>query len=166
MRRMIAYLGAILLGCTASAATPLKQQSITMDQQKFEQLLSKVSDGWNAKNTELALNAFADDALYTEPPDRQIYQGTEELRIFFDRITPGATMIWQNIWFNSDTGYGSGEYSFKNGGRKTAVHGVAVIKLEHGKIKIWREYQQRGDISFESFHNPKDKNWQTTVDDL
>ncbi|MEP2101665.1 MAG: nuclear transport factor 2 family protein [Parasphingorhabdus sp.] len=163
---MMTFLSVILLGCTASAATPLEQQSMAMNQQKFEQLLSKVSDGWNAKDTELALSAFADSALYTEPPDRQMYQGTEELRIFFDRITPGATMIWQNIWFNSDTGYGAGEYSFKNGGRKTAAHGVAVITLEKGKIKIWREYQQRGDIGFEAFHNPKDKNWQTTVDDL
>ncbi|RMB04500.1 nuclear transport factor 2 family protein [Eilatimonas milleporae] len=132
----------------------------------FVALMTRVSEGWTAHDTDLALSAFADDALYTEPPNFQIYRGIDELRIFFDRITPGATMKWHNLWFDDATGFGAGEYSFKNGGRTTAVHGVAVVKVENGKIRIWREYQRRGDIEFDDFHNPDGKAWETTVDDL
>jgi len=133
---------------------------------EFVALMSRVSEAWTSRDTERALSAFADDALYTEPPDLQIYRGKPELRIFFDRIAPGATMIWHNLWYEPGTGFGAGEYSFRNGGRTTAVHGVAVVRIEDGRIAVWREYQRRGNIDFEEFHDPDDKDWQTTVDDL
>ncbi|MEL7112625.1 MAG: hypothetical protein AAGK93_06735 [Pseudomonadota bacterium] len=75
-------------------------------------------------------------------------------------------MKWQNNWYDPQTLVGAGAYSFKNGERSTAVHGVVVVLIQDGKIKTWREYQRRGEIDFEDFHNPDSKEWQTTVDDL
>lgn len=153
-----------LAGWVRAADAPPEPSAI--DRAAFVGLMTRVAEGWTRQDTELALSAFAEDALYTEPPDLQIYRGREELRIFFDRVAPGATMKWRNLWFDQDAGFGAGEYSFKNGGRTTAVHGVAVVKIVNGEIKIWREYQRRGAVEFDDFHNPDDKDWRTTVDDL
>lgn len=169
MRRApLAIIMVAVIGACAVTPTPVEttQDETMITQSEFEALLTRVSEGWTRQDTELALSAFADDALYTEPPDLQIYRGAEELRIFFDRVAPGATMIWQNLWYDPATGFGAGEYSFKNGGRTTAVHGVAVVEIVDGKIRIWREYQRRGDIDFDAFHDPDTKDWRTTVDDL
>lgn len=166
MRRTAIFSGLIAMALASCAATPSGDQETAMTRPEFEALMIRVSEGWTTGNTELALSAFTDDALYTEPPTFQMYRGAAELRIFFDRITPGATMIWQNLWYDKKTGFGAGEYSFKNGGRTNAVHGVAVVEIADGKIRIWREYQQRGAIDFEEFHRPDNKEWQTTVDDL
>lgn len=137
-----------------------------LDQSGFVALMQRVAVGWATKNTELALSAFTEDALYTEPPTLQMYKGIDDLRLFFDRVSPGATMKWQNLWFDPATGYGAGEYSFKNGGRTTAVHGVAVVQIENGKIRVWREYQRRGAIDFDEFHQVEGKNWESTAPDF
>ena len=150
----------------AGWAAEAPSESSAMDRAAFVRLMTRVAEGWTRQDTALALSAFAEDALYTEPPDFQIYRGREELRIFFDRVAPGATMTWHHLWFDQDAGFGAGEYSFKNGGRATAVHGVAVVKVVDGEIKVWREYQRRGAVDFGDFHNPEDKDWRTTVDDL
>ncbi|MEL6540070.1 MAG: nuclear transport factor 2 family protein [Pseudomonadota bacterium] len=155
---------AVCFNIQTSGAQSIDDTMKTTDE--FTAVLTRVSEGWETKNTDLAMSAFSGDALYTEPPDRQIYRGTRELRIFFDRITPGATLKWQNIWYDPQTLVGAGAYSFKNGERSTAVHGVVVVLIQDGKIKTWREYQRRGEIDFEDFHNPDSKEWQTTVDDL
>ncbi|MEL7112626.1 MAG: hypothetical protein AAGK93_06740 [Pseudomonadota bacterium] len=46
---------------------------------EFTAVLTRVSEGWETKNTDLALSAFSGDALYTEPPDRQIARSIAEL---------------------------------------------------------------------------------------
>lgn len=123
-------------------------------QEQFIEIMNRVSEGWGTNNTELALSAFADDAVYSEPPNLQIYKGRDELEKFFNAVRPGSSMIWHNLWYNEKAGFGAGEYSFHNGGRATAAHGVAVIEIRDGKISIWREYQRRGSIDFEEFQGP------------
>ncbi len=130
----------------------------------FVELMTRVATGWSKNDTELALSAFTHDALYTEPPSRQMYKGHVELRKFFDAVRPQSSMIWHNLWYDEKTGFGAGEYTFHNGGRETAAHGVAVVEIHDGKIRVWREYQQRGPIRFEEFHDPSDKQWEWTGD--
>lgn len=126
-------------------------------QEQFIELMTRVSEGWSTNNTELALSAFADGAVYSEPPSLQIYKGRDELREFFDAVRPGSSMTWHNLWYNENAGFGAGEYSFHNGGRATAAHGVAVVEINDAKISIWREYQRRGPIDFEKFHDSQHK---------
>jgi hypothetical protein len=132
----------------------------------FVGLMMRVAKGWSSQDTALALSAFHPEALYTEPPNLQMYRGHDELRPFFSAVTPGSSMIWHHLWYNPGTGIGAGEYSFHKGGRDTAVHGVAVVEIRDGKITYWREYQRRGDIDFGRFHDPATKNWETTGADF
>ncbi len=168
--RLAALMGVVGLVTIASCAAvngrletktaqPQMEQYVDKD---FNALMQRVSDGWTTQNVDLALSAFTKDALYTEPPNFQIYRGQTELRNFFTAVRPGSSMIWHHLWYNPDTGIGAGEYSFHNGGRDTAVHGVAVVKIIDGKIHIWREYQRRGEIDYDAFHDQVGKNWETT----
>jgi hypothetical protein len=36
-------------------------------------------------------------------------------------------------------------------------HGVAIVELEQGKIKFWREYDIPGKLSYEDFLSEKGK---------
>ena len=160
-----AAIAAALAPACAPAAPPQTSSKRLEDSASaaFKELMDRVARGWSTQNTDLALSAFAPDALYTEPPDLQIYRGHSELRPFFDAVTKGSSMIWHHLWFNPSTQTGSGEYSFHKGGRTTAVHGVAVIELVNGKIFRWREYQRRGAIDYDVFHDPKTKDWKSTA---
>jgi hypothetical protein len=50
---------------------------------KFQTLMQTVADGWSEGNARKAANCFTADAIYTEPPDKQLYKGREELFKFF-----------------------------------------------------------------------------------
>lgn len=64
----------------------------------FSQLMNRVATGWSTNDTDLALSAFAEGAVYIEPPDLQYYEGLAELRAFFDAVRPGSSMIWHRLW--------------------------------------------------------------------
>lgn len=132
----------------------------------FVGLMNKVAEGWKTKNTDLALSAFTEDAVYMEPPDRMYFRGHAELRRFFDAVNPGSSMIWHRLWFDEKSGIGAGEYTFHNGARKTAAHGVTVVHIRDGRIAVWREYQRRGAIDYKEFLKVDGKKWQWTVDSL
>jgi hypothetical protein len=50
--------------------------------QDFERLMQTVSDSWNEGNARKAADCFSEDAIYVEPPDKQLYHGREELMSF------------------------------------------------------------------------------------
>ena len=123
---------------------------------EFERLMQTVSDGWNEGNSRKAADCFRDDAVYVEPPDKQLYQGREELYEFFggDKGTDmPMKMTWHHLAFNEEEQIGFGEYTFEMHGR---YHGIVVIKVESGLIKQWREYQYQTKLNWEEFtgHNP------------
>jgi pimeloyl-ACP methyl ester carboxylesterase len=138
----------------------LPEQSPPVD---FEALMNRVAVGWSTLNTELAISAFSEAALYTEPPNLQIYRGHKDLTRLFDALTPGTSMNWHRLWFDPQTGTGGGEYTFHKAGREYAVHGVTVVEIEDGKIQTWREYQRRGPVGFADFIDPSDKDWEWTA---
>jgi len=117
----------------------------------FAELLSEVASGWEAGDPERALGVFTKDAVYIEPPDRQLFQGREELRPYFGAVSPLTRMTWQGIWFDEGSQTGAGEFSFWREGRARATHGVAVITLRAGRIALWREYQRTGPANFKDF---------------
>jgi hypothetical protein len=96
-------------------------------------------------------NALPRNAIYTEPPDKQVYRGREALFRFFGGATgrPGQmTMRWHHLAFDPATQIGFGEFSFTYG---TTVHGVAVIRLRQGKIANWREYWYESTLPWDQF---------------
>lgn len=145
------------------ASRILEKESCGLD---FVALMNRVAEGWRTNNTDLALSAFTEDAVYMEPPDLHLFRGHTELRRFFDAVNPGSSMVWHRLWFDEESRIGAGEYTFHNRGRTTAAHGVAVVEIRDGKIAVWREYQRRGVIDFQEFLKIDGKQWKWTVDTL
>jgi nuclear transport factor 2 (NTF2) superfamily protein len=115
-----------------------------------------VADGWNEGNAEKAAGCFAEDAIYLDPPDKQIYRSRKELFEFFGgkegRKRP-MKMVWHHLAFNESTGIGSGEFTFEYSG---ISHGVVIVRIKNGKIQNWREYYYETPLNWEEFtrHNP------------
>lgn len=122
----------------------------------FEQLMQTVAQGWNEGSAHKAADCFSEDAIYVEPPDKQLYHGRAELYEFFggdDGTDLPMKMTWHHLAFNEEEQIGFGEYTFQLNNR---YHGIVVVKLESGLIKHWREYQYRSERNWEEFiaHNP------------
>ena len=119
---------------------------------KFNHLLSTVAKGWEEGDSRMAADCFAEDAIYIEPPNQQLYRGRNELFEFFGgeegRSDP-MNMTWHNIVFNEEDQVGMGEYTFGYRGRLT--HGIVIVKVSAGKIWRWREYQYRTEMEWTDF---------------
>ena len=118
---------------------------------QFQQLMQTVAAGWNEGNARKAADCFSEEAVYVEPPEKQLYHGREELYQFFggDSGTDRRMkMTWHHLAFNESAQVGFGEYTFQMHGR---YHGIVVVKLEAGQIKHWREYQYRSELDWKEF---------------
>ena len=131
-----------------------------MTSSEFRELLERLARAWSTQDTDLGLSCFAEDAVYTEPPDIQLYVGHEELRPYFAALTPGTTMRFHTIALDEDAQRGFGEYTFGHERSDSADHGVAVVDVDDGRIAVWREYQRKGPASFEDFVAVEGKSWQ------
>ena len=118
---------------------------------EFNQLMQTVADGWNEGNARKATDCFSEDAIYVEPPEKQLYHGRAELYEFFggDNGTDlPMKMTWHHLAFNEEEQVGFGEYTFQLHG---CYHGIVVVKIVAGLIKAWREYQYRSELNWEEF---------------
>ena len=119
--------------------------------QEFVELLQRLADGWNQGNAGRAADCFTKDALYTEPPDKQHYNGREALYKFFggDNGRAGEmNMVWHHILFDENQQIGAGEFTFTYG---DTVHGVTMLKVQNGLISNWREYWYASELPWEEF---------------
>ena len=145
------FLALLSVSCTTS--------SDSTSEQEFQVLMNNVAEGWSTQNTDKALSSFDEDAIYMEPPNIQYYRGHTELRPYFDALDSSYKMVFHNLWFNKTTQTGAGEFTFSYE-KDTSDVGVVVVELENGKIKFWREYQQKGPTNFKDFLGVKNKNWE------
>jgi len=127
-----------------------------MTESEFERLMQTIADGWNEGNARKAADCFSEDAIYIEPPEKQLYRGRGELYEFFggDQGTDILMkMTWHHLVFNLQEQIGFGEYTFEMHGR---YHGIVVTKIESGLVKHWREYQYKTELDWGEFtrHNP------------
>jgi ketosteroid isomerase-like protein len=132
-------------------------ERLNLSASEFDQLLFQVADGWNRGDAQSAADCFADDAVYIEPPDKQLYRGKAELYEFFGgdegRDAP-MSMTWHNRIFDEERQVGTGEYTFGYRGRLT--HGIVIVKVRNGKIWRWREYQYRTEMDWNKFIGESD----------
>ena len=131
-----------------------------MNQGEFRELMERLARGWSTQDTDLALSCFTPDAVYMEPPDLQLFVGHDQLRPYFAALTPGTYMRFRVLAFDEDAQVGAGEYAFGSEEEDTADHGVAVVELENGRIRFWREYQRKGPPAVEEFLRVDGKRWQ------
>ena len=147
IRAWILTLGLVLSSC---AVAPRRTPEIS-SAREFQALLRNLAEAWNSGESRRAAECFTEDAIYTEPPDKQVYRGREALFRFFGGAAgrPGQmTMRWHHLAFDPDTQIGFGEFSFRYG---TTVHGIAVVRLRQGKIANWREYWGESTLPWDQF---------------
>ena len=68
----------------------------------FEKLMQTIANGWNEGDARKAADCFSEDAIYVEPPEKQLYRGRTELYEFFggDHGTDiPMRMIWHHLAF-------------------------------------------------------------------
>jgi SnoaL-like domain len=123
---------------------------------QFKNLMRTVAAGWNEGNARKAADCYTEDALYTEPPDRQVYAGRKALYEFFGgdkKPDPPMRMTWHHLAFDEESQIGFGEYTFQGNNR---YHGIVVVKIRDGKISNWREYQYKSDLEWGEFVKKND----------
>jgi hypothetical protein len=143
----------LLLACK-EANSPMAADKITAAQ--FDALMRTVAAGWNEGNARKAADCYTEDALYTDPPDRQVYVGREALYEFFGgdkKPEPPMRMTLRHLAFDEDSQIGFGEYTFQMNNR---YHGIVVVKVKNGKISNWREYQYKSDLEWKEFVKKND----------
>ncbi|HYC71783.1 MAG TPA: nuclear transport factor 2 family protein [Opitutaceae bacterium] len=144
-----------LLPCLAlavSAPAAESRPAAPLDLDGFCALAGRLAAAWNANDARTAADAFTEDAIYTEPPDRQVYRGREALFRFFGGEKGRATamrMTWHHLSFNPVTQVGAGEFTFAWPGGQ--VHGMVSIRVRDGKIERWREYFREAALEWEEF---------------
>ncbi len=136
-----------------------------MNKSQFENLLQTVATGWNTKDARMAVECFSDNAIYLEPPDKQLVKGKDELYQYFGGES-GADMklTWHNLFFNQEKQSGVGEYTFEM--NDVIHHGVAIVEIEDEKINFWREYDIPGTLTYEDFIKTEGKDFRFTAKDL
>jgi ketosteroid isomerase-like protein len=123
---------------------------------QFTNLMRTVAAGWNEGDAKKAADCYTEDALYTEPPDRQVYAGRKSLYEFFGGAKmpdPPMRMTWHHLAFDEESQTGFGEYTFQMNNR---YHGIVVVKIKNGKISNWREYQYKSDLEWREFVKKND----------
>ena len=91
-----------------------------------------VAEGWNEGNARKASDCFTEDAVYLEPPNRQLYVGRRAIYDFFGRPTkpqPPMRMEWHHLAFKEREQVGYGEYTFQMN-----HSGIVTVLIQNGKL--------------------------------
>jgi uncharacterized protein (TIGR02246 family) len=150
MKRRFANIGLAVATLSLVAATD-SRSDVHISEAEFARLLQRVADAWNDGNAAKAAECFTEDAIYVEPPARQLYKGRKALFKFFGgnrKPEPPMQMKWHHLAFNAGEQIGFGEYTFQTNRR---YHGVVVVKVRGNKISNWREYQYETPLAWEEF---------------
>jgi ketosteroid isomerase-like protein len=131
-----------------------------LDHTQFEALMGRVAGAWSAQDTAAALVCFTTDAVYMEPPDKQLFVGHAQLYPYFGALKPNTYLHFQHLWFDVAKQIGCVEFSFGVAARPHAQHGIIVVTLRDGLIAQWREYVQKGPAAFAEFIATDGKTWQ------
>lgn len=145
--RHIALLILMIVVCAACA----QRASDKLSASEFEKLMQTVAEGWTEGDARKAADCFTEQAIYTEPPDKQIYKGRDALFKFFggdEGRKEQMKMTWHHLVFDEKRQVGAGEFTFEYGGK---VHGMVIIKVTNKKISNWREYWYESALDWEQF---------------
>ena len=123
---------------------------------QFRSLMDTVAAGWNESDARKAADCYTEDAIYTEPPDKQVHVGRKALYEFFGgdrKLKPPMKMMWHHLAFDEASQVGFGEYTFQMNHR---YHGIVIVKIRSGKISNWREYQSKSELEWKDFARKND----------
>jgi len=141
----------LLIIFTFSPTGELASSDMPIREQEFTHIMRAVSDAWNKGNARKAADCFAEDAVYMEPPDRQVYVGRAAIYDFFGgpkKPEPPMHMTWHHLAFNEREQMGFGEFTFQLNHR---YHGIVTVEIRRQKISKWREYEYQSTDDWETF---------------
>ena len=127
---------------------------------EFETLMRRLAAAWERLDAEAAADCFTDDAVYMEPPDKQLFQGRQELLAYFSPLEEGTYLDFHGVWFDEESRTGVVEFTFGVRDREAADHGVVVVAVDNNKIASWREYLTTGPARFDRFVSTRGKQWE------
>lgn len=102
-------------------------------------------NAWNALDVDRMIDLFAEDARFQSMMMAPM-EGREVLRSHFSALLEGATHLelqLRNIAVSGNTVFLERVDVFTYKGRHGEVPVVAVMDIEEGKVKAWREYYDR-----------------------
>ena len=104
----------------------------------------------------IAAGLFTDTVIYTNAARGQTSKGKAAFTRLFDGTSsePKAEKVeWHHLMFNERDQIGAGEFTVEGRHRS---HGVAIVRIEHGRIANWREYPVASTFSWQrlSGENP------------
>jgi ketosteroid isomerase-like protein len=137
--------------CLVTAGIPSVLNAQKIGSTEFETLMMRLAEGWNEGDARKAAECFSEDAVYSEPPDKQLYRGRDALFKFFGGNKGrkrAMKMTWHHLIFDQEKQIGAGEFTFEYGGK---VHGVAMVKIRDGRIHNWREYWYESALDWDEF---------------
>ncbi|MEM7322173.1 MAG: nuclear transport factor 2 family protein [Actinomycetota bacterium] len=130
-----------------------------LDREDVTALLGRIATAWADCDADAAAACFTEDAVYMEPPDRQLFVGRPQLRDYFSPLRPGTYLEIHHVWFDASAQTGVFEFTFGMEARDEADHGTVVFRIDDRRIGSWREYQRRGPTPFERFVASDGKAW-------
>jgi hypothetical protein len=144
LARPVAPLSPNVSGHLAYFQTKRTQQSAcrtreTVTPADFEAIMKAYGDAREAGNARKASECFTEDALVSSPP-ATVHQGRETLFQLFGADRKDAapvTIRWHNFVYDPKTEIGAVEFTIQY---HLQTHSVAFIKLSHGLISNWRQY--------------------------
>ena len=141
----------VVVSAAMVAIVPAQLVAQKINPGQFEKLMNALAQGWNEGNARKAADCFTQNALYSEPPDKQLYRGRDALFKFFgghEGRKRSMKMTWHHLVFDERKQIGAGEFTFEYGGK---VHGVAMVRIDHGRISHWREYWYQSALDWDEF---------------
>jgi hypothetical protein len=132
-------------GCTLNRAPAAGH----LDEAGFQKLIGTLTDSLNSNNARAAADCFAEDAMFSLPPNPEIKKGRQALFEFFggEKGRPKAmSILWHRLIFDSASQMGAGEYTFTY---QVRTHGVVMLRIVNGKIANWREYEVESRLNWE-----------------
>lgn len=134
-----------------------------MDRPGFDALLDRLAAAWAVPDPAAAADCFTVDAIYMEPPDRQLFVGRDQLLAYFSPLAPGTYLRFHHRAFDEPSQVGMAEWTFGVEGRDVADTGVSVIETRRGLIAVWREYHVKGPARWDRFVAIDDTEWEWHV---
>jgi hypothetical protein len=121
-----------------------------LDLDGFRSVMLTVAAGWNHGDAKGAASCFSENAVYSAPPEPP-HRGRRALYEFFGGAKGrelAMRMTWHHLIFDSVRQIGVGEYTFRY---KIQTHGMVIVRISHGLILNWREYEVESKLPWEQF---------------
>lgn len=117
----------------------------------FYTMMNSLASDWTSGANASIAAIFTQTAAYTNASRNQTYKGKSALSRIFgsaNHETRTGRVEWHHLLFNERDQIGAGEFTVEGVHRR---HGMAIVKMEAGKISNWREYDTPSTLSWQEF---------------